>query len=167
MAAVETSLPELRRWMPWAQQMPTAHEELEFLRASEAPFEAGVEWGYLLYEVDGRQMVGGTGLHQRVAPDELEIGYWVRSDRTGRGYATAAARTLTNTAFVALPHLERLEIHVDQANAASAAIPRKLGFALQREEDSEVLAPGESGRDHVWVLERRGWKAAVGDWRGG
>ncbi len=57
----------------------------------------------------------------------LEIGYWVRADCVGQGLATEATRALT-TEGLALPGIDRIQIHCDPANRASAAIPRKLGY---------------------------------------
>jgi len=154
LAAVAASLAELGQWMPWAQTMPTAEDELAVLVDAESSFDAGTEWIYLLYELDSGELVGGTGLHQRVGPEGVEIGYWVRSDRTGRGYATAAAGALTHAAFTHLGHVERVEIHMDAANAASAAVPRKLGYRFDREETREILARGHTGTGLVWILDR-------------
>jgi RimJ/RimL family protein N-acetyltransferase len=154
MAAVAVSLPELQRWMPWARTMPSAEAELEALRAGEASFEADREWGYLLHEVASGEVVGGAGLHPRVGPGGIEIGYWVRSDRTGRGYATAATRALVEAAFTHLPDVDRIEIHVDVANRASAAIPSNLGFRLLRREDRRILTKSHTEHVLVWVLDR-------------
>jgi RimJ/RimL family protein N-acetyltransferase len=134
--------------------MPTAEAELAVLQEGEASFDADTEWSYMLYELDSGELVGGAGLHQRAGPTVVEIGYWVRTDRTGRGYATAAAGALTDAAFTHLAGIERVEIHMDQANLASAAVPRKLGYRLDREESREVLAPGHTGRGLVWVIDR-------------
>jgi RimJ/RimL family protein N-acetyltransferase len=48
--------------------------------------------------------------------------------------------------------VRRVEIHCDEANIASAAIPRKLGYRLDRIERRMPEAPGESGRLMIWVL---------------
>ena len=48
--------------------------------------------------------------------------------------------------------LGRVEIHCDEANHRSAAIPRRLGYRLDRVEDDAIAAPGESGRSMVWVF---------------
>jgi len=155
-AAVESSYRELHQWMAWAQTMPTSEALRAVIADGAASFEADREWQYVLREVANDELVGGAGLHRRVGPDGLEIGYWVRTDRTGRGYATSAARALTDAAF-AVQGFERVEIHMDQANLASAAVPRKLGYRLVLEEDREVLAPGHSGRGFVWAVERSSW----------
>ena len=154
MDAIRASYPELQRWMAWAQSMPTIEEQRAVLEAGESAFDADTEWVYMLYELSSGELVGAAGLHRRGEPRVTEIGYWVRSDRTGRGYATATARALTQAAFTRLPDIERVEIHVDRANAASAAVPRKLGYRLDREEPRDVLALGHTGTGLVWVLDR-------------
>jgi len=152
--AVAASLPELRRWMSWAQSLPTEAEQLDVLLSGEASFDAGVEWNYLLFVPGTDTVVGGAGLHPRAGPDTIEIGYWVRSDRTGRGYATAAAGVLSEAGFAHLPGVDRVEIRMDRANRASAAVPPKLGFRLVGQEVREVLAPGHTGIGLVWALDR-------------
>jgi RimJ/RimL family protein N-acetyltransferase len=57
---------------------------------------------------------------------------------------------LTGVAL-ALDGVTRAEIHCDQANLASAAIPRKLGYHLDRVDPHEPEAPGEQGRRMIWV----------------
>lgn len=140
--------------MPWAQAMPTPEELLAVLVAGEAAFDADQEWDYTVYELVSDALVGGAGMRRRAGPNILEIGYWISSDRTGRGYATAATKTLTEVAFTLIPGIQRIEIHMDKANVASAAVPRKLGFRLDHEEVRQVEALGHTGHGFVWVLDR-------------
>jgi RimJ/RimL family protein N-acetyltransferase len=93
------------------------------------------------------------GLHGRIGPGALEIGYWVARDHTGRSLATNGAAALTGAAL-ALPGIERVEIHCDQANLASAAVPRKLGFRLDRVKAEPATTPAETGKKLVWIKER-------------
>lgn len=151
--AIALSFAELQRWMPWAQVMPTAEDMRSVLAAGEAAFDADQEWDYTVYEPGTDTLVGGAGIHREVDPIAVNIGYWTRSDCTGQGYATAAARTLTEVAFF-IPGVQRVEIHMDTANAVSAAVPRKLGFRLDHEEVRQVEAPGHTGHGFVWVLDR-------------
>jgi RimJ/RimL family protein N-acetyltransferase len=150
---VERSYAELRQWMPWASEPPTRASLAEFLERTGAEAGSDLEMGFGLFDAEG-ELVGALGLHRRRGPDVLEMGYWIRSDRTGRGYATAAARVLTDAAFASLPHIERVQIRCDPANRASAAIPPKLGYRLEGEEPSEVLATGQTGSQLVWVARR-------------
>jgi RimJ/RimL family protein N-acetyltransferase len=154
LGAVADSFPELHRWMPWAETMPTPDEQLEAIRAGEAAFDADREWSYVLVESDTGELVGAAGLHRRSGPGTVEIGYWVRTDRTGHGYATAAARALCEAAFTHLDGIHRVEIRMDRANGSSAAVPPKLGFRLLGPEEREVLTPGQTGEGLIWVIDR-------------
>ena len=153
LAAVERSYRELRQWMPWASEPPTRESLAGFLARTGAEIGSDVEMGFGLFDAAG-ELVGALGLHGRRGPGVLEIGYWIRSDRTGRGYATAAVRALTDAAFASFPQVERVQIRCDPANGASAAIPPKLGYRLEGEEPSEILAAGQTGSQLVWVIRR-------------
>jgi RimJ/RimL family protein N-acetyltransferase len=157
LGAISVSLPELHRWMPWASALPTRDELAETLRAGSETFDSDGDYQYYLRERLSGEVVGCAGLHRRVGDEGLEIGYWVRSDRVNLGYATETARLLTSAAFRFVPNVQRVEIHMDQANGASAAIPPKLGFRLVQIEPRPVGAPGESGRELVWSMSRPDW----------
>jgi RimJ/RimL family protein N-acetyltransferase len=154
--AVESSQVELRFWMPWAQGTPSREELVKVLTNGHELFDANKEWNYALFENSSGDLLGAGGLHYVEDPDRPEIGYWVRSDRTGRGYATAAARALADAAFRYLPDVRTVKIRMDQANVASAAVPPKLGFRLLKEEEREIETEGHTGKGFVWVLDREG-----------
>ena len=56
------------------------------------------DYEYGVFLADG-SVVGGCGLHRRIGPSALEIGYWVHVAHTRRGIATAAAGALTAVGF--------------------------------------------------------------------
>jgi RimJ/RimL family protein N-acetyltransferase len=156
MEAIASSLPELRAFMPWAQELPSVDAELEFLHKMDEAFEAGTIFSYGMHELGQSTVVGACGLHIR-GPDLAEIGYWVRSDRHRRGYATASARALTAAAFAQLPELASVCIAMDSANLASAGVPPKLGYRMDREEDREEQSASASGRFFRWIVQRTEW----------
>jgi RimJ/RimL family protein N-acetyltransferase len=166
--AVGASLEHLRPWMPWATP-EAADLRSQLVRVAEADemWESGAGYIYVMIATDTRlsgpdapgavsdpdgEFVGTIGLHRRPAVDAVEIGYWTVASRTRRGYATAAAQALTPVAL-ALPGARRVEIHCDEANTASAGVPRKLGYRLDRVEKHEQEAPGERGRRMIWVWD--------------
>ena len=55
---------------------------------------------------------------------------------------------------------DRVEIHMDAANVASARVPAKLGYTLLGEEAREILAPGHTGRGLAWAVSRAAWCSA-------
>ena len=114
----------------------------ELLNGFREKFEAGDDFVYGIFDRSESEVLGGTGLHPRIDPDALEIGYWIRVDRIGDGLATEAARALLE-AGSDLPGIERIVIKCDPENEASRRIPEKLGFALlERVEDDRETPEG-------------------------
>jgi len=150
-AAVGMSLEELRPWMAWASR-EAAEPRTQLIRVAEADelWEAGSDFIYSVLLRPGPTVIGEIGLHRRVGDGGMEIGYWIDSRFAGNGIGTEAARLLTGVAL-ALDGVTRVEIHCDEANQGSAAIPRKLGYQLDRIDRIDPEAPGEMGRRMVWV----------------
>src|SRR5262245_2847628 len=155
---VSDNLEHLQPWMPWAQARPSLDDERAFLELLQEAWERRTDFGYAVTLPSG-EPIGGMGLHARRGPGTLEIGYWIAAAHTGRGYTTAAAGALTAAAF-ALPGVGRVEIHCDEANQASAAVPRRLGFRLVEIVTRSAAAPAETGREMIWAAGRDGWPPA-------
>ncbi|MFE2411455.1 GNAT family N-acetyltransferase [Kitasatospora sp. NPDC059408] len=152
--AVRANLDHLRPWLEWAAEAPSRARTARLTRAGTAAWDAGTDFMYLVgLDAEPGSVIGAFGLHGRIGPGALEIGYWVSARHVGRGIATTGAGALTSAAL-ALPGIARVEIRCDQANGASAAVPRKLGYRLERIADAAVRAPAETGRQQVWVKER-------------
>jgi RimJ/RimL family protein N-acetyltransferase len=114
--------------MPWADAEPTSlDEKVDRLRRFRGLFDLGEDFVYGIFTPDESEVLGGTGLHPRVGDGALEIGYWLRASRVGRGFAREATAALTTVAF-RVCDVDRVEIRIDPANEASLRIPRSLGF---------------------------------------
>jgi ribosomal-protein-serine acetyltransferase len=158
-AAVAENLDHLRPWMPWISSEPlSALNRVGLITQWRSEWERGgdVVIGALL----GGAVVGSAGLHRRRGPGIFEIGYWVHRAHTRKGYASEIARALTTVAFT-VPGIDRVEIHHDKANVASAGVPRSLGFTFAGETADSVTSPGEVGIDCRWTIDRQRWTAKV------
>jgi RimJ/RimL family protein N-acetyltransferase len=166
-AVLVGSLGHLSRWMPWATpENATLTVQSARLEQVERQWADGTDFDYLIVTSDGAHaapgtIAGGMSLMTRRGPGVLEIGYWLSVDHVGRGLATGAARALT-AAGLSMPGIERIEIHCDARNQASAAIPQRLGYALDRIDDREPATPGESGREMVWTMQSSHWTPGRG-----
>ena len=158
---VNANLEHLRPWMEWAREPPSLDEQREFLQRMHTAWEQRTDFGFAVTLQGRAELVGGMGLHTRRGRGTLEIGYWIAAAHPGRGYATAGARALTDAAF-ALPAVVRVEIRCDEANRASAAVPRRLGFALEEVIDRPAAAPAETGRGMIWAVGRDAWRDRAG-----
>jgi len=151
-AAVDASRAHLIPWMPWAQEETTLQLQIDRLRRVRGEFDLGQDFTYGIFSRDERQVLGSCGLHTGVGDRARMIGYWIHVDHIGKGYATEMSAGLTKVAFT-IEDLDRVEIHCDPANTASAAIPRKLGYtheATLRRRDH--WADGKVEDSMIWTL---------------
>jgi RimJ/RimL family protein N-acetyltransferase len=149
-SAISASLDHLLPWMPWAAQ----HERdsvAQFLSESEAGWERGDRFEYSIRDQQN-DVLGSAGLMGRIGPGGLEIGYWIHVAHTRKGIATLAAALLTELALT-LSTVDRVEIHHDEANIASAAIPARLGYRNIGTFPAKPKSPGDVGRDVRWRLD--------------
>ena len=129
--AIEESRSELAAWMPWAQAHAGVEDSEAYARTAQAEFIARTNLPLFLLLRDSGGFVGASGLHRMVWEVPMfEIGYWVRTSLTGKGYATEATRRIAQFAFDDLA-AERVEIWCDAGNARSAAVARRAGFDLE------------------------------------
>ena len=128
-AAVAASLPELSPWLQWAQRAQTLPEARENLAEAARHFAAGEQYDYGLRTREGEfaGRVSLFALDRRIPAGE--IGYWLATAHTGRGFMREAVAALVNTALSA--GLRRVEIRCDPRNVRSARIAESLGFVRE------------------------------------
>jgi RimJ/RimL family protein N-acetyltransferase len=153
-AVIDENLEHLRAWMPWAMDEPSTLDVIAArIEKFAGEFAAGIAGGYTIFTPDEATVLGGAGLHP-LDEDGAEVGYWLARAHTGRGYATEAARALTEVAF-GLPGLDRVQIRCDPLNERSAAVPRRLGFHHLETLRADMVTPTGVPRDTmVWQLTR-------------
>ena len=155
--AVSESADHLRPWMGWIAEEPMPPER-RWAQIEEWERDWARGGDVILGVFLGGQVAGGCGLHRRIGPRGLEIGYWIHPAHLRRGLATRAAGLLTGAAF-SLPPITHVEIHHDKANLASAGVPRKLGYRWLGESPDTPGAPLELGLEWRWRMDRASWEA--------
>ena len=147
--AIAESYAEIHQWMPWCVDPVKIEDRRDFIERAALDWATGAAFNYGIFAADLRQ-IGAVSLMDRIGPGGLEIGYWLRTDATGHGVMTRAVTRLTELGL-GLPGITRIEIHCDEANLRSAAVPERLGYRLDRVEDDQAQAPGDSGRTMCWI----------------
>lgn len=152
----------LSPWIPRRVADPATVPEVEQrLESFAADFANDLKWRYGMFAHDEHTVFGEIDLFPRDATDRVtyasadraEIGYWVRKDMTGRGLVTQGVEAIMGIAR-GLARIGRLEIRCDAENLASSAIPKRLGFSLERTIDEPSSTPGESGSQlQIWILD--------------
>lgn len=91
----------------------------------------------------GGELVGSASLYFPVAGRaSAEIGYWIASNRWGRGFATEATSTLARFGFSL--GLHRIQIQCDPRNSASAQVALAAGFSFEGILRSALAGPDGS-----------------------
>ena len=154
--AIRESLDALRPWMPWATPAPTPQDTEGVYRRGAARWLTREDFPMLLFRKEDGLFVGGSGLH-RVdwSVPCMEIGYWLRTSLTGRGYMTEAVRAITAFAFEHL-HAQRLEIRCEARNIRSAAVAERAGYALEARLRRQVRAVDGSLQDVLLYVKLAG-----------
>jgi ribosomal-protein-serine acetyltransferase len=157
---VEANRDYLAEWVSWARHDGGVEMQLEYIRGTRRQLAA--EDGFQAAVVEGDAIVGVIGFH-RVdrANQATSIGYWIAEASQGRGTVTEAVRVLTTHAFDVWK-LNRVEIRAAIGNTRSAAIPLRLGFALEG-----VLRQSERHGDEfkdvaVYSMLAEDWPASPG-----
>ncbi|MDH4422242.1 MULTISPECIES: GNAT family N-acetyltransferase [Bacillus] len=158
--AIQASMQELKPWMVFAQKEQTAEEIEESIRKSHIQFLQREDLRLLVFSKETGEFIASSGLH-RINWDipQFEIGYWIDSRFSGKGYMVEAAKGITDYAFSELK-ANRVEIRCDSLNKKSRAIPEKLGFKLEGIlESASVAVDSNRLRDMcVFAMTRNTYK---------
>ncbi|RED66154.1 GNAT family N-acetyltransferase [Cohnella lupini] len=126
-----SSINELKEWLPFARNEQSEHGSEANIREAHAKFLKREDLRLLILHKETNQFIGSSGLH---LPDwnipKFEIGYWIDSRMSGKGFMTEAIQGITDFAFNELK-ARRIEIRCDNLNEKSKAIPQRLGFQLE------------------------------------
>jgi len=142
----------LGRWLIWAADGYRREDAAEFLENTAKNWASGDTYDYAIFAPDG-ELAGGCGLMTRIGQGGLEIGYWLSPAYTGRGIMTRTVRLVTAEAFRV--GAERVEILHDELNAASGAVPARLGFTMiERRPADPPWTAACGGVNVVWRLGR-------------
>jgi RimJ/RimL family protein N-acetyltransferase len=129
--AMQASLTELKEYMPWAHRNQTVEDVEANMREAHAKFLTREDLRLHLYDKETGEFIGSSGLHRiNWSVPKFEIGYWIDTRHSGKGYITEAAHAITEFAITELK-ARRVEIRCDSNNSKSRAIPVKLGFTLE------------------------------------
>ncbi len=111
-------------------------------------------WGQsaVIEKASGR-LLGRVGLHAWPRWDEVELGYALRRDAWGAGFAQEAARVWLAWAAT---RYDRLIAVIDPANTPSIRLATRLGFAVDRQEDVD------GRRLSIYAIDLRADRGAAG-----
>ncbi|MFP4228904.1 MAG: GNAT family N-acetyltransferase [Salinivenus sp.] len=130
-AAVQASLDDLRPWLPWAHAAYDRAEARTWVESRPTAWANGEAYSFAIVHARTDRFLGGVGINRIDGPNRVgNLGYWVRTEATGRGVATTAA-CLAATIGVEEIGLRRLDILVPVENEASRRVAEKIGATAE------------------------------------
>ncbi len=154
--AISVSRAELGAYLPWAHPQYTRARASAFIKESIRSWRESRAYDFAATRpAEPAYHVGSVSVwHVSRSSSTGEVGYWVRTDETGRGIGTEITRAALEVAFQEL-RMHRVMLRIALGNLPSEQIARKLGFVREGllREDIKV---GDRWLDHtVWGLLQR------------
>ncbi len=120
--------------------------------------DAGVIVGIIRRE-DGLLIGDLVLFHLQAEHGTAEVGWVIRPDASGRGYATEAVRALLDAAFRSYG-LRRVIARIDAENTASARLAERVGMRLEARLVENEWFKGRWGDELDYAVLAREWEAA-------
>lgn len=147
------------RYMPWgpnSEDQTRAFIERALTAQSEEP-RTKFEFAVTLKE-SGR-LIGGCGIRMASARDRsADMGYCLRRDVWGQGYATEAAGAVLGFGFDVL-NRHRIFATCDTENLASAGVLEKLGMRREAHFREDTRLRGRWRDTYLYAVLEQEWRA--------
>ncbi|MBP1968636.1 RimJ/RimL family protein N-acetyltransferase [Virgibacillus natechei] len=129
--AIQASKRDLKKWLPFARKDQSLEDVEISVREAHLQFLKREDLRLHVFHQETGDFIGSSGLHRiDWEVPKFEIGYWIDSRQSGKGYMTEAVEGIADFAFRELD-ANRVEIRCDTKNAKSRAIPEQLGFLFE------------------------------------
>ena len=126
-AAIQRSWEDIARWEGWCNEQYSLEDSRRYLIRSQVMRLNGSEYNFCLFSRNSGEIFGSIGLNRiRHEVKTANVGYWIRSDMTGRSLAVLAVKAIAHFAFEQLG-MTRLEILALTENQRSRRVAEKAG----------------------------------------
>lgn len=131
--AINRSLENLQRWMPWAED-PSLETTRDFVYRNVNAWKCGQAEEFPLVAIlkENNKIICATGFNDRseLTRPYFEIGYWIDTELQGRGLVTELVNALTRYALSEL-NATRVQIATQSDNIKSLAVAKRCGFVQE------------------------------------
>ncbi len=156
--AVVASMGELQPWLPWADSYDKGFAQ-RFIRESVGSWAERRAYDFTIRKIDEQDRhIGNVSVWPTSVQNEIgEVGYWIRSDETGKGYGSEAVGVVLGVGFEDMG-LHKLTLRIAVGNIGSEAIAKRSGFTYEGILRDEVKIGDE------WV-DHSSWSLLASEWR--
>lgn len=151
------SMSDLQPWLPWLDGYDKGFAQ-RFIRESVSSWADRRAFDLTIRPLnDLDRHVGNVSVWPTSVQNQVgEVGYWIRTTDTGRGFGTEAAAVAIGIGFNELA-LHKVVLRIAVGNVASERIAEKLGFVYEGVLRDEVKVGGR------W-LDHTSWSMLSSEW---
>lgn len=119
---------EIARWLDLIPQPYSVDDARWYVEHCEQGWREGTSSNFAVVEVSSGRVVGSAGA-RHLEPEQgvTEVGYWVRAEARGHGYAARALRLLSDW-LLEDPGIARVQLRADSENLASRRVAERAGY---------------------------------------
>jgi len=126
-SVIYESRKELVVWMPWCHPDYTIEETIDWVGFQQHAWNDKLEYSFAIFDNTNNKLVGGCGLNQMNWMHNMgNLGYWVGTKHTRKGFASEATKLCAEFGFSEL-NLNRIEIITAEENIPSQKVAEKVG----------------------------------------
>jgi ribosomal-protein-serine acetyltransferase len=138
------SIKELCRWLPWAHPGYAPTDTTNFIEATLRWWAERSQFTFGIFDATDGTHAGVIGVnHLNTQHRYANIGYWVRTSHTRRGFCSRAVRLAARYAFDTLGMM-RVEIAADPDNTASRRVAEKAGATFETIARNRIVMRGRA-----------------------
>lgn len=143
LSAVHESIDAVGRRLPWCHAHYGEGDARAWIAHCAEGWQRGEHYAFAVFDAESGQFCGAVGLNQRDREHNfMNLGYWMRSTRQGRGTARNAARLVIAFGFERI-RLTRVEIITAPDNHASQRVASAVGAQFEGKARNRMVVQGQ------------------------
>lgn len=148
-AAARESIETVYPFLPWCHPEYKMADAVGWLESCVQEWENG-QYSFAIFDHQDT-LLGGCGFTKIDQHPVANLGYWLRTSATGKGFATEATLGLANFAFSSVG-IRRLEIIMATHNPASRQVAIKAGAEFEGTLRSRIELHGKMHDAYLYSL---------------
>ncbi|MED7788633.1 GNAT family N-acetyltransferase [Francisella sp. 19X1-34] len=156
--AINKSYFELKEWLYWLDKRPTKTDSLEFCKKTYQDFLDKSSMQFAIINNENNDFIGCIGVNTfnyQNNSEHLEIGYWINTQYTKKGYMLEALLGLIEYIKRNIQYTN-IVITTDTANISSNKLAINAGFSLFETKFNDIKKPNQEYRDtNVYIYKNK------------
>jgi ribosomal-protein-serine acetyltransferase len=150
--AIQESRDQLSQFVSWYDSEYSIEDARGWLQSRERERFEGHSYDFAITDAKNGELIGGCGIERIQSRNRQgSLYYWVRTSRTNKGAATAAARAIASFGLDTL-HLIRLEMVVAEMNFAGQSVAEKIGASREIRLPNRLILEGKILHAYLFSL---------------